>query len=208
MERTAIMGQITRVTKKTDNRFLNFYELDTVKKTGKPGRYFLSSRARTEEDLEIRTHADRADGVMMFMLYGEQHDRIVLIRQYRFPIDGFIYELPAGLVEDGEDLHEGAIREVLEETGLELELLEVDPSFEKAYYTTVGMTDESVSLVYGYASGDLGHQHLEDSEEITVVLADREEARRILKEERISLAAAYTLMHFINDEDPFAFLKA
>ena len=33
------MGEISRITQKTENRFLNFFELDTVKKTGQPGKY-------------------------------------------------------------------------------------------------------------------------------------------------------------------------
>ncbi len=40
-----------------------------------------------------------------------------------------------------------------------------------------------------------------------VVLADREEAKRILREENVAIMCSYHLMHFIHDEEPFAFLK-
>ena len=46
-----------------------------------------------------------------------------------------------------------------------------------------------------------------ESEVIEVVLADREEAKRILKEENVAIMCSYHLMHFIHDEEPFAFLK-
>ena len=94
-----------------------------------------------------------------------------------------------------------------EETGLKLEPLKVDPAYEKPYFTTIGMTDESCATVYGYASGEISKDAQEDTEEIEVVLADRDEVRRILKEENVAIMCAYMLMHFLNDEEPFAFLN-
>ena len=133
---------------------------------------------------------------------------MVLVRQYRYPIDGWIYELPAGLVENGEDYHVAAVRELKEETGLDLEVIKVDPMIEKACYTSVGMTDEATATVYGYASGTVSHQFEEASEEIEVVLADKEECRRILREETVAVICQYQMMHFISDEEPFGFLDS
>ena len=138
---------------------------------------------------------------------GEKRDRVVLVRQYRYAIDSYIYEFPAGLVEPGEDYREAGIREMKEETGLTLTPLDVDPAYEKPYFTTIGMTDESCASVYGYASGRVSVDGLEDSEELEIVLADREEVRRILREEKAAIMTAYMLMHFLHDDEPFAFLK-
>ena len=44
-------------------------------------------------------------------------NRLVFIWNYRHPIQGWELELPAGLVEDGEDPEFGAVRELKEETG-------------------------------------------------------------------------------------------
>ena len=98
------------------------------------------------------------------------------------------------------------LREMFEETGLKLEPLKVAEAFEKPYFTTIGMTDESCATVYGYASGEVSKAAQEDSEEIEVVIADRDEVRRILKEERVAIMCAYMLMHFLKDEEPFGFL--
>lgn len=73
----------------------------------------------------------------------------------RYTIGGYIYEFPAGLVEPNEEFQEGAVREMYEETGLKFTPLKVDPVFEKPYFTTVGMTDESCATVYGYAEGKI-----------------------------------------------------
>ena len=47
---------------------------------------------------------------------------------------------------------------------------------------------------------------LEDTEDLEVVIADRDEVRRILKEERVAIVCSYMLMHFLHDKEPFEFL--
>ena len=110
-------------------------------------------------------------------------------------------------MEEDEEYHEAAVREMKEETGLTLEPLTVKEGFQKPYYTTVGMTDECCATVYGYSSGTVSSALQENSEEIEVVIADRDEVRRILREEKVAIMCAYMLMHFLKDEEPFDFLK-
>lgn len=201
------MGKIHHVEKMTDNRFVNLYHVDATSVHNTPVSYYVASRAKNISELKLKTGKNTPDGVIIYSIYGENRDKVVLIRQYRYTLGGYIYEFPAGLVEPGEDFHEGAVREMREETGLSLEPMKVDPAFEKPYFTTVGMTDESCATVYGYASGEVSKSAQEASEEIEIVLADRDEVRRILREERVAIMCAYMLMHFLRDEDPFAFLS-
>lgn len=201
------MAEIKNITQTTQNRFLNMYTLDTVNKKGRKSKYFVASRAESVEKLKINTRKNTPDGVIIYSLYGEKKDRVVLIRQYRYSIDDYIYEFPAGLVEKGEDFHASAIREMKEETGLDFVPVKVDFCYEKPYFMTIGMTDESCATVYGVSSGSVSAEGLEDSEEIEVVIADREEVRRILKEEKVAIVCSYMLMHFLSEEEPFAFLK-
>jgi ADP-ribose pyrophosphatase len=44
-------------------------------------------------------------------------DRIVLVRQYRYVVDRWLWELPAGTLEPNESLHAAALRECHEEIG-------------------------------------------------------------------------------------------
>lgn len=203
------MGMIHKITQQTKNRFLNMFELEVTHKSGKNSKYFVASRAEKTDDLKIRTKENTPDGVIIFSIVkgDDDKEKVVLIRQYRYPIDGYIYEFPAGLVDKGEDFGTAAIRELKEETGLTLEPIPVAEEYEKPYFTTIGMTDESCATVYGYASGAVTRKYQEDSEEIEVVLADRNEIRRILKEERVAIMCAYMLMHYLHDEDGFGFLR-
>lgn len=201
------MSRIKEIKKQTSNHHLNLYELNAQNRLGGDVRYFVASRAEEKKKLKIITRNEEPDGVIIYSLYGEKRDKVVLIRQYRYSLDDYIYEFPAGLVDEGENYQEAGIREMKEETGLDFHPLSVDPMFEKPFFTTVGMTDECCGTVYGYADGTVSRDGLEDTEDIEVVIADREEVRRILKEERVAIMCAYMLMHFLKEEEPFPFLE-
>lgn len=202
-------NHILSIEKTTENRFLNMYNLHYENKVGKRGVYHIASRGKDIGALKINTRKNRPDGVIIYSIYGENRDRMVLVRQYRFSIDDYIYELPAGLVDDGETYAQAGARELKEETGLDFEPLQVDEMYHKPFYTTIGMTDESCATVYGYATGTVSREGLEDNEQLEVVLADRDEVRRILKEENVSMNCGYLMMHFLHhtEEDPFYFVR-
>ena len=183
------------------------FEFTVKDRTGDVHPYYVTSRATKEEDLKVRTGKNTADGVIMYAVHKGSIDRIVLVKQYRYSIGGYIYELPAGLIDAGECYKNTAIREMKEETGLEFIPVDSEECYSEPFFTTVGMTDESCRTVYGEAFGEPSNAYLEASEDIEVVLADRTMAKEILKNERVSVMAGYLLMNFIHSEDPFWFLK-
>ena len=69
-------------------------------------------------------------------------DRCKLLKQYRYAIDQYIFEAPAGTMEPGEDPLETARRELIEETGFTAQSI-VSKGF---IYTTPGYTDEKIYL--------------------------------------------------------------
>lgn len=200
---------ILSVEKKTDNRFLNMYDLQYENKVGGQGIYHIASRGASIEELKLKTHKNKPDGVIIYALYGPKRDKVVMVRQYRFSVDDYIYEFPAGLVDAGETYGQAGARELKEETGLDFTPVKADEMYSKPLFTTIGMTDESCATVYGYASGKISKEGLEDNEDLEVIIADRKEVRRILKEENVSINCGYLLMHFLchTTEDPFYFLR-
>ena len=198
------MERIKGIKKQTDNRFLNLYELDATFRDGSRAPYYVASRRKDAESLKAATGDRHADGVILYGVYGNQKDKVVLVRQYRYPLGDYVYEFPAGLVEPGEDMLDAGIREMYEETGLNFTPVQTA----RPFFTTIGMTDESCGTVFGYCSGEPSVAGQEGTEDIQVVLANREECKRILKEENVAIMCAYMLMHFIASEgDPLAFLN-
>ena len=201
------MDRVLGVKRQTNNRFLNLYELDAVFRDGSRAPYYVASRRKDVDSIKAVTHDNHADGVILYGVYGEEKDKVVLIRQFRYPINGYVYEFPAGLVEPGEDMLDAGVREMQEETGLEFRPVDAG-AYSRPFFTTIGMTDESCGTVYGYCSGTPSVAGQEGTEDIQVVLADREECKRILREENVAIMCAYMLMHFIASEgDPLAFLS-
>lgn len=200
------MSQIGKITQKTHNPYLNFYELEGIQRNGETIPYYMASRARDAEQLKAVTRKNAPDGVILYGVYGPQCDRLVLLRQYRYPLGDYVYELPAGLVEPGEDLAQAGIREMFEETGLNFTLVE-GGACSRPFFTTIGMTDESCAALFGRCDGLPTNDHQENAEDIQVILADRDECRRILREENVALMCAYLMMHFITSADPLKFLE-
>ena len=73
----------------------------------------------------------------------EKSGRVVLVRQYRVPLDCYALEFPAGLADAGESIEETARRELLEETGFEGRITSIGP----ALCSSPGLTNELVSIV-------------------------------------------------------------
>ncbi|HVQ24280.1 MAG TPA: NUDIX hydrolase [Planctomycetota bacterium] len=68
--------------------------------------------------------------------------RIVLVRQYRYAVSAFVWELPAGRRDPSESPEAGARRELEEEVGLRAGSLEPISTF----WTTPGFCDEVMHL--------------------------------------------------------------
>jgi ADP-ribose pyrophosphatase len=68
-------------------------------------------------------------------------DSIILIRQYRYSIDRYIWELPAGTLKPGEDPSAAAARECEEEIGL----APARVTRLRGYYPTPGFCDEEMT---------------------------------------------------------------
>lgn len=202
------MEKFTKIQKLSDNQFLNLYKMDALTREGRAFDYYFVSR-NGAENLKLRTKEDTAEGIVIYPVFKEDPEKIVIIRQYRYPLDEYIYELPAGLKDAGEDAEQAAIREMKEETGLEFSpWLEGNKAYRRPFFMGPGYTDESSQTVFGYASGDISTSFQEDTERIQVLLVGKEEAGRILARERVSLRCAFLLMHFIQSrgDNPFQFL--
>ena len=82
--------------------------------------------------------------------------QLLLIRQYRYAADQYLYEIPAGRLDPGEDPRDCATRELREETGCTAQGID----FLFTIYTTPGFTDERIHLFMatGLERGETAHE--------------------------------------------------
>ena len=127
------------------------------------GRVLTLVRARVrlphgrETTMEVVRH--RPSVILIPMLDAE---RIVLVRQYRYSIDRWIWELPAGTLEPGEDVQTAAVRECEEETGY----TPGDIEHLGAFYPTPGYCDELMHFVRLTALTTPAQPAVQDEDEV------------------------------------------
>ncbi|MCI6756552.1 MAG: NUDIX hydrolase [Lachnospiraceae bacterium] len=203
------MTHITSIEKQTDNRFLNMYHLTFRDRLGGDGNYYFCTR-NSDENLKIRTHNMKADGICIYALTREKEPRLVLIREYRFPLDAEIYSLPAGLIDPGETPGQAAAREMEEETGLTFTEYTGGEAFcRRPFFLVPGFSDEPGCAIFGTVEGTPSLRENESTEYIQIHIADKAEVRRILSEERTSVRTAFLMWNYLNSSaaEPFRFLE-
>ena len=111
----------------------------------------------SEGEIEMIRHSG-ASAVVPFLSDPAGEDpQILLLRQYRYAADGYMWEVPAGRLDEGEDPEACARRELAEETGCTAERVERLTTI----YTTPGFTDERIHLFMatGLVQGDHAREH-------------------------------------------------
>jgi ADP-ribose pyrophosphatase len=118
--------------------------------------------------------------------YHRLEDKLVVIREFRIPVGDYQYGFPAGLLDPGEDLATAAGRELHEETGLNLvRVYRHSP----AVFSSAGITDEAIAMVFAEVRGTPGTHLNGDSEDIEVLMMDREAVGALLRRRDIVFGA-------------------
>mgnify|MGYP001416522819 CR=1 FL=1 len=111
-----------------------------------------------------------------------EDNKIVLVEQYRKPLEKTLFEIPAGMLEKNEQPLAAAVRELEEETGYTTKNL----SFVTSFYTSPGFADE---IIYLFITDSL--EKLEqpvkgdDDEFIDIVELTLDEAKQFVEEGKI-----------------------
>ncbi len=171
------------VSKLTDNKWLNLYVTQ-----GPVGSYYFCSRRKGE----LVGKVGPIDAVKLLPYYEENGKiKVVVIREFRYPINNYIYELPAGLVEKGESPKSAISREFDEEVGGEV--LEISEAY--SGLSSAGMSDESLNCYFIKVKPN-GKQNLELDEDITVMTIDLDDIPELIKNEAFCLISKLMLLAF------------
>ena len=107
--------------------------------------------------------------------------KIVLVKQFRYPIDEVILEIPGGFIDEGEDFTAGMKRELLEETGYTF--THIEPLGRVA--ANPGVLNNYTELFLATGGKKTGGQQLDHNEEIEIVLVTAAELIDMLVKQEI-----------------------
>ena len=191
-------NKVKNIETLAETKFLSLYNANYTNKSGNEKTWTIATRKdkKTLEEQFFNGKEDKVDAVVI-LAYHKDKKKLVAIRQFRIPLNNYVYELPAGLIDNNDDIISTVKRELKEETGLDLEEVIEDKIGQKLYLSP-GMTDESVSLVYCTCSGKISNENLEEDEDIETILLSKEDAIKILNSgERCDIKFFMALQLFI-----------
>jgi ADP-ribose pyrophosphatase len=109
-----------------------------------PVFYVTTDRVQEPGSIVARRDVVRHSGSIVIMAVDDTRPelRVLLARQYRHPANGYLWELPAGRLDNGESELEGAKRELIEETGY------TAAHWRRAlyFYSSPGFLDETMAV--------------------------------------------------------------
>ena len=166
--------EICQIEKLTDCKHVNLFSIRYEDRAKNIKNWVFASRSQDPDPLNQGRGS--ADAVVVVPFH-RQEEKLVIIKEFRVALGGSQYGFPAGLVDKGETIVQAGERELFEETGLAMtRVLKQSPSI----YSSSGMTDETISLLFVECDGKPSNEFNEMSEEIEVIMLSRKTAKGLI----------------------------
>ena len=158
-------------------RYLHRYELIYENRAGREKHYEIVSRRAIDSPEEL---GRVSSGISMIVT---QNGRMLLLKEFRMAINRSVYNLCAGMLNEGESIEDCVKRELFEETGLKVkEIKKILP----ASYAAVAISDIMTNIVYVEAEGEISNAYASANEEIQAAFYDADELSAMLETEAFS----------------------
>lgn len=197
MQKVKKINKIMKIEEIYRSKFLNLFEVNYKTTYGKEKKWMVASRKNLENYKKMisKENEFKNDAVLIAAIDPSKNS-LVLIKEFRIPINDYVYSLPAGLIDPNEDMYEAAKREMYEETGLELYEIDRKNSCKKSF-ASVGMSDEALAIIYGKVRGEFSTKAQEENEIIEPIYVNPQKAKEILESnENIDIKAWLILKNF------------
>lgn len=178
--------KLLHMEKVKDGKYLKNYELVYQNKAGREKKYEIVSRSEIPGPDAI---GKRVSGVS---IVARHEGKMLLLREFRMGVNRFVYNLCAGMINEGESLEECIQRELYEETGLSVKKIDciLPPSF-----AAVAFSDVKTQIAFVEAEGDF-EDHTSENEQITAAFYTKEEVKELLETEEFSSRAQLAAYFF------------
>lgn len=167
---------LNSMEKTRNTTFLKNYTLNYTNTAGKEKIY------ETVSNFDLESPEELGENVSGVVIIGWKDEKLLLCREFRMGVNHFVYNMPAGHIDGGEDVKTCAARELYEETGLSIvKVAEILPPS----YASPDLSDSSAWLVFAEVDGEIA-DYSEADEWIQAGFYSREEAAELLRKERFS----------------------
>ncbi|ERJ13765.1 NUDIX hydrolase [Haloplasma contractile] len=148
-----------------------------------------------EDDVDIdgkqakRVVVDHSGAVSIIAINNEE--KLILVRQFRYPVDQYTYETPAGKLDKNISIEETAHEELEEETGYRTDSLKLIGE----YYTAVGFCNEKMHVFFTDQLEKVENpKACDDDEYIDLVAITLVEAKELIQK---GLICDYKTLHAV-----------
>ena len=167
--------KLVKLSKIQEGKFLTYYVADFLNKENHIKSYEFISR---DKDLTIETFGHNKPAGVGTVAFNIGKTKVLLQKEFRLATNRWVYNFPAGLIDEGEDALAAAKRELKEETGVTL--VKVDAVLSPSY-ASQGTSDEMMQIVICECEGEIKDSCFAD-EEIKANWYSKEEVKKLLDE--------------------------
>lgn len=178
--------ELIRFEKVRDGRYLKNYEITYLNKLGREKKYEIVSRRELDSADDLGA---RPSGVS---IVATNDDRLLLLHEFRMGVNRTVYNLCAGMLEEGEDIETCIARELYEETGLRVREIKkiLPPSF-----AAVAFSDTTTYIAFVEVEGGF-EDNSSENEQIEAGFYTREEVQNLIDNEEPFSSRAQMAAYF------------